>query len=59
MLVVHGHTITDGIDERRNRVGIDTGAYRTGILTAMAMEDERRWVIDTNVAVPKRAAGMH
>ncbi len=37
-MVVHGHTISDGIDRRVNRLGIDTGAYRTGVLTAAAFE---------------------
>lgn len=30
-VVVHGHTISEEIDERQNRIGIDTGAYRTGV----------------------------
>ena len=38
--VIHGHTISDGIDRRVNRIGIDTGAYRTGILTAAVIEGE-------------------
>jgi serine/threonine protein phosphatase 1 len=58
MVVVHGHTISENVDERANRIGIDTGAYRTGILTALAVEGTRRWVLDTDVAEPKRAAGM-
>ncbi|MEG3089578.1 metallophosphoesterase [Sphingomonas sp. PB4P5] len=37
-MVVHGHTISDGVDRRTNRIGIDTGAYRTGILTAAVIE---------------------
>ena len=37
-VVVHGHTISDEVEERANRIGIDTGAYRTGILTALAIE---------------------
>ena len=37
-MVVHGHTISDGVDQRANRIGIDTGAYRTGILTAAVIE---------------------
>lgn len=37
-IVVHGHTITDQVERRSNRIGIDTGAYRTGILTAMVIE---------------------
>ena len=59
MVVVHGHTISENVDERPNRIGIDTGAYRTGILSALAVEGSRRWVLDTDVAEPKRAAGMH
>lgn len=38
-MVIHGHTISDGVDQRLNRIGIDTGAYRTGILTAAVIED--------------------
>jgi len=46
-VVVHGHTICDEVDERPNRIGIDTGAYRSGILTALAIEGNERWLIDT------------
>jgi serine/threonine protein phosphatase 1 len=38
-MIIHGHTITDGVDQRPNRIGIDTGAYRTGILTAAVVEE--------------------
>jgi len=38
VMVVHGHTITDGIDRRQNRIGIDTGAYQTGVLTAAVVD---------------------
>ena len=44
-IVVHGHTIVDDVEERRNRIGIDTGAYRSGLLTAVAVEDDRRWYL--------------
>ena len=45
LVVVHGHTISEGVDERPNRIGIDTGAYRTGVLTALVVEsDERRFL---------------
>jgi len=57
-IIVHGHTISEDVDERPNRIGIDTGAYRSGMLTALAVEDERRWFINTNVAQTKQAAGM-
>ena len=45
VVVVHGHTIEEEIQERPNRIGIDTGAYRTGVLTAIAVEEERRWFL--------------
>jgi serine/threonine protein phosphatase 1 len=46
-VVVHGHTITSKVEERANRIGLDTGAYRTGILTALAVEGNERWFLDT------------
>jgi len=58
-VVVHGHTITNGIDERPNRIGIDTGAYRTGALTALAIEDDRRWYLDTATAVGTAVTPAH
>lgn len=45
--IVHGHTISDDVDEARNRIGIDTGAYLTGRLTAVGLEGEQRWYLDT------------
>ena len=41
-VVVHGHTISDGPDQRANRIGIDTGAYASGVLTALCLEDANR-----------------
>ncbi|MFD1034576.1 metallophosphoesterase family protein [Sphingomonas hankookensis] len=38
--VVHGHTVTAEPDIRPNRIGIDTGAYRSGRLTALVLHDE-------------------
>jgi serine/threonine protein phosphatase 1 len=46
-VVVHGHTIVPEVEERRNRIGIDTGAYRSGVLTALVIEEKRRWLIST------------
>ena len=45
--IVHGHTITENIDEQTNRLGIDTGAYATGRLSAVALEADRRWFLQT------------
>jgi serine/threonine protein phosphatase 1 len=49
-VVVHGHTISEQVDEQVNRIGIDTGAYQTGVLTALALEGERRWLLQTGQA---------
>lgn len=46
-IVVHGHTIAEQVDVRINRIGIDTGAYRTGVLTAMGLEGRERWFLQT------------
>ena len=36
--VVHGHTIFDDIEFKRDRIGLDTGAFRSGVLTALVLE---------------------
>jgi serine/threonine protein phosphatase 1 len=48
-IVIHGHSISDGADIRHNRIGIDTGAYRSGRLTALGLEGTNRWLL-TSVA---------
>lgn len=50
-VVVHGHTIFDEVEDRGTRIGIDTGAFRTGILTALVLEGSDRRTIQ---AVAKR-----
>jgi serine/threonine protein phosphatase 1 len=35
---------------RPNRIGIDTGAFRTGVLTALAIEGTESWLLDTRAA---------
>lgn len=45
--VVHGHTITAAPEIRGNRIGIDTGAYMSGRLTALGLEGTGRWLIET------------
>ena len=49
-LVVHGHTISEQVEERDNRIGIDTGAYHSGVLTALAAEGMDRWLLQTRYA---------
>ena len=58
-VVVHGHTIGEAVEERPNRIGIDTGAYRSGVLTALAVEGTERWFIDTRVPVAQSVPATH
>lgn len=44
-MVVHGHSISDEAEIRRNRIGIDTGAFASGRLTALGLEESDRWFI--------------
>ena len=44
-VVVHGHTIVPKVEERPNRIAIDTGAYRSGRLTTLVIDGaERRYL---------------
>ena len=47
LMIVHGHSITEAVDERSNRIGIDTGAFASGKLTALGIEGGERWVLST------------
>lgn len=47
-VVVHGHTITDQAELRANRIGLDTGAFASGRLTALGLEGEARWLIEAS-----------
>jgi serine/threonine protein phosphatase 1 len=49
-VVVHGHTPTDAPQVRANRIGIDTGAFATGILTCLVLEGEERRFLATGTA---------
>jgi len=59
-VIVHGHSIDEaGPVLRENRIALDTGAYRTGRLSAVAFEGTEQWVISTttdNPAAPPRIA---
>lgn len=47
-IVVHGHTPEKEPVVRANRIGIDTGAYMTGVLTALVLEGRTRRFLSTN-----------
>lgn len=45
-VVVHGHTVVPVPEIRPNRIDIDTGAYASGLLTALVLEgSERRFIM--------------
>ncbi|HYD30580.1 MAG TPA: metallophosphoesterase family protein [Azospirillaceae bacterium] len=46
-VVIHGHTITFEPEMRANRIGIDTGAFATGRLTALVLEGDTRRFLST------------
>ena len=46
-VVVHGHSISEQVDERHNRIGIDTGAFYSGVLTCLVLEGTERRLLQT------------
>jgi serine/threonine protein phosphatase 1 len=44
-VVVHGHTIFNRVMDCGNRIGIDTGAFRSGVLTALVLEGDQRRIL--------------
>lgn len=47
-VVVHGHTIFDRVMDCGNRIGIDTGAFRSGVLTALVLEGDQKRIIQAS-----------
>lgn len=45
--VVHGHTITDEPEVLPNRIGIDTGAFYSGRLTCLVLQESRMRFLGT------------
>lgn len=46
-VVVHGHTVARAPQLAGNRIGIDTGAYATGVLTALVLDGAERALLNT------------
>jgi serine/threonine protein phosphatase 1 len=46
-IIVHGHTISAEPELLPNRMGIDTGAFATGILTALVLEGNTQRLLQT------------
>ncbi|MDP1648526.1 MAG: metallophosphoesterase [Rubrivivax sp.] len=46
-VVVHGHSISERPQLRPNRIGIDTGAHRSGVLTCLVLDGTSRHFLHT------------
>lgn len=49
-IVVHGHSIAEEAEILPNRIGIDTGAFCTGLLTALVLEGGEQRLLQTGRA---------
>ena len=49
-VIVHGHTIVPDPVVLPGRIGIDTGAFASGKLTALGMEGSERWFLSAFIA---------
>jgi serine/threonine protein phosphatase 1 len=47
LMVIHGHSISENVELFPNRIGIDTGAYATGRLTAIGLQGTDQWFLST------------
>lgn len=52
VVVVHGHSVCRSVEVRHNRIGVDTGAYTSGELSAVYLEGTRRELISTRIDQP-------
>jgi len=46
-MIVHGHSISDDVEIHSHRIGVDTGAYASGRLTALVLEETRHRTLQT------------
>ena len=46
-VIVHGHSIRKEPEIRPNRIGIDTGAYASGVLTCLVLDGDERRLLQT------------
>lgn len=53
-IVVHGHTVTSAPHSDHRRVGVDTGAYASGELTAVCIDAAERHFLQVRRTAPDR-----
>ena len=49
-MIVHGHTISGEVELHHNRIGVDTGAYASGKLSAVVLEGDDRRILSTTAS---------
>lgn len=54
-IVVHGHTPTSAVHSDHRRIGVDTKAYESGVLSALRLKSDRRSVLQA--ALPAGSDG--
>ncbi len=47
LIIVHGHTIRPEVELLPNRIGIDTGAFITGVLSCLVLEGSTQRLLQT------------
>lgn len=58
-VVIHGHTIFEHVMDCGNRIGIDTGAFRSGVLTALVLEGDQRRILQARTVDDGTAQVFH
>ncbi|NML12789.1 serine/threonine protein phosphatase [Sphingobium sp. AR-3-1] len=49
-MIVHGHSISVDAELLDHRIGLDTGAYRSGLLSAIGLSGHDRWLVQVRSA---------
>jgi len=47
-MIVHGHTIVREVEFHTNRIAIDTGAFKSGKLSCLVLEDDERHILTSD-----------
>lgn len=48
-VIVHGHSLSHHPEYGNQRIGIDTGAYATNVLTCLVLQDRTHWFLSTGL----------
>ena len=51
-IVVHGHTISTKPEVKPNRIGLDTGAFYTGVMTCLVLNGSERYFLQVTKNAP-------